>query len=110
MDFPCQNTRWDAREGSRSPISTRKDKTCSDLGGRLAFQSEVHARQVARRRETDRTSISRDRMRLEDDWTVVVLKKCKDTYQALFWVLIDLIIGFLGLIIKVFDNQTESWA
>ena len=25
-------------------------------------------------------------------------------------VLIDLIIGFLGLIIKAFDNPTESWA
>jgi hypothetical protein len=31
-------------------------------------------------------------------------------YQAFFWVLIDLIIGFLGLIIKAFDNQTEIWA
>jgi hypothetical protein len=34
----------------------------------------------------------------------------KDTYQAFWGVLIELIIGFLGLIIKAFDNQTESWA
>jgi hypothetical protein len=27
--------------------------------------------------------------------------------SSFFWVLIDLIIGFLGLIIKAFDNQTE---
>jgi hypothetical protein len=31
----------------------------------------------------------------------------KEWYQVFFWVLIDLIIGFLGLIIKAFDNQTE---
>ncbi len=36
--------------------------------------------------------------------------KYKEWYQAFFWVLIDLIIGFLGLIIKAFDNQTEIWA
>ncbi len=34
---------------------------------------------------------------------------CKEWYQAFIWVLIDLIIGFLGLIIKAFDNQTEIW-
>ncbi len=34
----------------------------------------------------------------------------KEWYQAFFWVLIDLIIGFLGLIIKAFDNQTEIWS
>ncbi len=34
----------------------------------------------------------------------------KEWYQAFFWVLIDLIIGFFGLIIKVFDHQTEIWA
>ncbi len=28
--------------------------------------------------------------------------------QVCFWVLIDLIVKFLGLIIKSFDNQTES--
>ena len=33
----------------------------------------------------------------------------KDHYQAFFWVLIDLIVELLGLIIKPFDNQTESW-
>jgi hypothetical protein len=27
--------------------------------------------------------------------------------SSFFWVTIDLIIGFLGLIIKAFDNQTE---
>jgi hypothetical protein len=27
-----------------------------------------------------------------------------------FWVLLDLIIGFLVLIIKEFDNQTEIWS
>ncbi len=32
----------------------------------------------------------------------------KDHYQAFFWVLIDLIVELLGLIIKPFDNQTES--
>jgi hypothetical protein len=34
----------------------------------------------------------------------------KAWYQDFFWVLIDLMIGFLGLIIKAFDNQTEIWA
>jgi hypothetical protein len=29
-------------------------------------------------------------------------------YQTFFWVLIDLIVEFLVLIIKPFDNQTES--
>ena len=33
----------------------------------------------------------------------------KAYYQAFFWVLIDLIVELLGLIIKPFDNQTESW-
>jgi hypothetical protein len=32
----------------------------------------------------------------------------KAYYQAFFWVLIDLIVELLGLIIKPFDNQTES--
>jgi hypothetical protein len=32
----------------------------------------------------------------------------KAHYQAFFWVLIDLIVDLLGLIIKPFDNQTES--
>jgi hypothetical protein len=32
----------------------------------------------------------------------------KDYYQAFFWVLIDLIVELLSLIIKPFDNQTES--
>jgi hypothetical protein len=32
----------------------------------------------------------------------------KAYYQAFFWVLIDLIVELLGLIIKSFDNQTES--
>jgi hypothetical protein len=34
----------------------------------------------------------------------------KGTYHAFFWVSIDLIIGFLGLILKSLDNQTEIWA
>jgi hypothetical protein len=34
---------------------------------------------------------------------------CKAHYQAFFWVLIDLIVELLVLIIKPFDNQTESW-
>ena len=34
----------------------------------------------------------------------------KGTYQTFFSTLTDLIPGFLGLIIKVFDNQTESWS
>ncbi len=33
----------------------------------------------------------------------------KAYYQAFFGVLIDLIIELLGLIIKPFDNQAESW-
>ncbi len=33
---------------------------------------------------------------------------CKAYYQAFFGVLIDLIVELLGLIIKPFDNQTES--
>jgi hypothetical protein len=32
----------------------------------------------------------------------------KAHYQAFFWVLIDLIVDLLGLIIKPFDNQTQS--
>ena len=32
----------------------------------------------------------------------------KASYQAFFRVLIDLIVELLGLIIKPFDNQTES--
>jgi hypothetical protein len=31
-------------------------------------------------------------------------------FRPLLLVLIDLIIGFLGLIIKDFGDQTESWA
>jgi len=33
----------------------------------------------------------------------------KEWYQTFFLVLIDFLLGFLGLIIKVFDNQTEIW-
>ncbi len=33
----------------------------------------------------------------------------KSYCQVFFWVLIDLIVELLGLIIKSFDNQTESW-
>ncbi len=39
---------------------------------------------------------------------VTVSLLCKAYYQAFFRVLIDLIVEFLGLIIKPFDNQTES--
>jgi hypothetical protein len=41
------------------------------------------------------------------DW-LRVSKASKAYYQAFFWVLIDLIVELLGLIIKPFDNQTES--
>jgi hypothetical protein len=37
-----------------------------------------------------------------------VLRVSNAYYQAFFWVLIDLIVELLGLIIKPFDNQTES--
>jgi hypothetical protein len=37
------------------------------------------------------------------------IRNLKAYYQAFFWVLIDLIVELLGLIIKSFDNQTESW-
>jgi hypothetical protein len=40
--------------------------------------------------------------------TVVHWLSDKAYYQAFFWVLIDLIVELLGLIIKPFDNQTES--
>ena len=33
----------------------------------------------------------------------------KNTYEAFFGVLIDLIIGFLVWIIKSFDSQTKNW-
>ena len=36
-------------------------------------------------------------------------QRYKVTYQAFFWVLIDLIMELLGLIIKPFDNQTKIW-
>jgi predicted O-methyltransferase YrrM len=38
----------------------------------------------------------------------VFIDSAKAYYQAFFWVLIDLIVELLGLIIKPFDNQTES--
>ena len=41
------------------------------------------------------------RNRIEDD------PMTRDTYQGFFLTLIDWMIGFLVLIIKVFDNQTE---
>jgi hypothetical protein len=37
----------------------------------------------------------------------LIILNYKDTYQGFFSTLIDLIIGFLVLIIKTFDNQTE---
>jgi hypothetical protein len=40
--------------------------------------------------------------------TTLTLSPTKVYYQASFWVLIDLIVEFLSLIIKPFDNQTES--
>ena len=40
-------------------------------------------------------------------YAVIRTAASKGTYQAVFWVLIDLIIGLLGLIIKPFENQTE---
>jgi hypothetical protein len=41
-------------------------------------------------------------------WTYLFMVNNKAYYQAFFWVLIDLIVELLGLIIKSFDNQTES--
>ena len=38
----------------------------------------------------------------------LILAKHKAYYQAFFRVLIDLIVELFGLIIKPFDNQTES--
>ncbi len=45
------------------------------------------------------------------DWTLgwPLVSDIKTYYQAFFWVLIDLIVELLVLIIKPFDNQTESW-
>ena len=40
---------------------------------------------------------------------MVPLVSCKVTYQAFFWVLIDLIIEILDLIIKGLDNQTDKF-
>jgi hypothetical protein len=34
----------------------------------------------------------------------------RDDTKLFFWVLIDLIIGFLDLIIKALDNRTENWS
>ena len=45
-------------------------------------------------------------------WTIHQISVCqwiKGHYQVFFWVLIDLIIDFLVLIIKTFDNQTGVW-
>jgi hypothetical protein len=42
------------------------------------------------------------------DMTMGILTR--NDIKLLFWVLIDLIIGFLVLIIKAFDNQTEIWS
>jgi hypothetical protein len=39
---------------------------------------------------------------------IILCSLTKAYYQAFFWVLIDLIVELLGLIIKPFDNQTES--
>jgi hypothetical protein len=41
-------------------------------------------------------------------YRTVPLLTSKAYYQAFFRVLIDLIVELLGLIIKPFDNQTES--
>jgi hypothetical protein len=42
------------------------------------------------------------------NYGMIVSKAYYAYYQAFFWVLIDLIVELLGLIIKTFDNQTES--
>jgi hypothetical protein len=47
-------------------------------------------------------------MQTRDPLPLVVCILCKDHYQAFWGVLIDLIVELLGLIIKPFDNQTES--
>jgi hypothetical protein len=52
--------------------------------------------------QVDQVSFIRDRIEF------VILVHSKAHYQAFFWVLIDLIVELLGLIIKPFDNQTES--
>jgi hypothetical protein len=39
---------------------------------------------------------------------MTVTFKFKVYHQDFFWVLIDLIVEILGLILKSFDNQTES--
>jgi hypothetical protein len=48
----------------------------------------------------------------ECDFIVTIMVKQallpKAYYQAFFWVLVDLIVELLVLIIKTFDNQTES--
>ena len=53
-------------------------------------------------------SLSSDRTAEDMGMDSVVYHKV--TYQAFFWVLIDLIMELLGLIIKPFDNQTKIWA
>ena len=56
----------------------------------------------SREQETeDADSDDRREQPIGRDWA-------KAYYQAFFWVLIDLIVELLGLIIKPFDNQTES--
>jgi hypothetical protein len=41
------------------------------------------------------------------NWIIVL---SKSWYQSFWGVLIDLMFGFLSLIIKTFDNQTEMWS
>jgi hypothetical protein len=40
--------------------------------------------------------------------SICVASGIKTYYQDFFWILIDLIVKLWGLIIKPFDNQTES--
>ncbi len=51
-----------------------------------------------------------DRLQNVIDVFLDILSEVDTKLFLAFWVLIDLIVGFLGLIIKAFDNQTEIWA
>ena len=100
---------YKVRDSCVTTLSPHNTQCCHDpgssaLGAPDPRRTETFPRQASTSRLPEPTPLTVYR-----DVSQVPPPLCgKDYYQAFFWVLIDLIVELLVLIIKPFDNQTES--
>ncbi len=99
LQNPSTGSLSDDHLHSHPSIDTGKRSTCSSV-----LTSGSHFEQHGHAYHGGRGAYPGTRHEICEDWV-----RIKEWYHAFWGVLIDLIIGFLGLIIKSFDNQTERW-